>query len=57
MLGLDYEVQYKKGAENKVVDALSRKQEGMDPLDDQNLVVISRIGKRAVESNMSRSKN
>lgn len=26
-MGLDYEVQYKKGAENKVADALSRRQE------------------------------
>lgn len=27
MLGLDYEMQYKKGLENKMVDALSRRQE------------------------------
>ncbi|XP_070024820.1 uncharacterized protein LOC142181678 [Nicotiana tabacum] len=27
LLGLDYEVQYKKGAENRVVDAFSRQQE------------------------------
>ncbi|KAL3324262.1 hypothetical protein AABB24_038445 [Solanum stoloniferum] len=44
LLGLDYEVQYKRGAENRVDDALSRQQEGLDSLDDQatrNLMTIS----------------
>ncbi|KAH0671271.1 hypothetical protein KY285_023835 [Solanum tuberosum] len=44
LLGLDYEVQYKRGAENRVTDALSRHQEGLDSLDDQatgNLMAIS----------------
>lgn len=33
-MGLDYEVQYKKGAENKVADALSRKKEEDPTLND-----------------------
>lgn len=33
-MGLDYEVQYKKGAENKVADALSRRQEEYPTLND-----------------------
>ncbi|KAH0694078.1 hypothetical protein KY285_021175 [Solanum tuberosum] len=44
LLGPDYEVQYKRGAENRVVDALSRQQEGLDSLDNQdigNLMAIS----------------
>lgn len=36
MLGLDYEVQYKKGTENGVVDALSRRE-----VEDSSLSAIT----------------
>lgn len=35
LLGLDYEVQYKKRAENRVADALSRQQEGLEGIEAQ----------------------
>lgn len=37
-LGLDYEVQYKKGAENKIADALSRRHD-----EDSTLLALSTI--------------
>lgn len=37
LLGLDYEVQYKKGAENKVSDVLSRQYEGVS-LSEANIM-------------------
>lgn len=38
MVGLDYEVQYKKGSENKVADTLSRRQD-----EDSTLLAIYTI--------------
>ncbi|KAH0776276.1 hypothetical protein KY290_007687 [Solanum tuberosum] len=35
LLGLDYEVKYKKGAKNRVANELSRKQESLGHLEDQ----------------------
>ncbi|KAL3509283.1 hypothetical protein ACH5RR_028684 [Cinchona calisaya] len=44
LLGLDYEIQYKKGAENKVVDALSRRiPEEDNELPSTSVVAISFI--------------
>ena len=42
LLGLDYEVCYKKGAENRVADALSKRQEGLqaDEISEVGLLMV-----------------
>lgn len=39
LIGLDYELQYKRGAENRIVDALSRQKEGVDDIDAKDWLV------------------
>ena len=43
LLGLDYEIQYKKGVENQVIDALSRRHEATPKMALRSCLAITTV--------------